>query len=59
MTTSARREPPASATTTGGPLLAAAVLLVALNLRAPIVAVSPVVDASAPTSASPRRSPGS
>ncbi len=28
----------------GGPLLAAAVLLVALNLRGPIVAVAPVVD---------------
>ncbi len=45
MTTSARRERTPDASAVGGPLLAVAVLLVALNLRGPIVAVSPVVDA--------------
>jgi CP family cyanate transporter-like MFS transporter len=44
-TPSASRERPAAAPPVGGPLLAAAVLLVALNLRGPIVAVAPVVDA--------------
>ncbi|MCD2194499.1 MFS transporter [Actinomycetospora endophytica] len=44
-TSSARREPRAAAPSAGGPLLAVAVLLVALNLRGPIVAVAPVVDA--------------
>ncbi|MDT7742635.1 MAG: transporter, family, cyanate transporter [Actinomycetota bacterium] len=45
MTTSARQARPPGAPAVGGSLLAAAVLLVALNLRSPIVAVSPVVDA--------------
>ncbi len=45
MTTSARRDRPPGASGVGGPLLAVAVLLVALNLRGPIVAVAPVVDA--------------
>ena len=46
MTTSpARSSRRPDAPTVGGPLLAAAVLLVALNLRGPIVAVAPVVDA--------------
>ncbi|MDL5160211.1 CynX/NimT family MFS transporter [Actinomycetospora termitidis] len=42
MTTSAQRRPVVSL---GSPLLIAAIVLVALNLRAPLVAVSPVVDA--------------
>ncbi|GLZ56087.1 MFS transporter [Actinomycetospora sp. NBRC 106378] len=42
MTTAAPRRPAASL---GTPLLVAAIVLVALNLRGPIVAVSPVVDA--------------
>jgi MFS transporter, CP family, cyanate transporter len=42
VTTAAPRRPAASL---GTPLLVAAIVLVALNLRGPIVAVSPVVDA--------------
>ncbi|NMO88644.1 CynX/NimT family MFS transporter [Actinomycetospora sp. TBRC 11914] len=45
MTTSTGATRPAAASATGGSLLAVAVLLVALNLRGPIVAVAPVVDA--------------
>jgi MFS transporter, CP family, cyanate transporter len=42
VTTAAR---PRAAATLGSPLLVAAIVLVALNLRGPIVAVSPVIDA--------------
>jgi MFS transporter, CP family, cyanate transporter len=44
-TSSAAQERGATARSVGGPLLGVAVLLVALNLRGPIVAVAPVVDA--------------
>lgn len=44
-TSSPRQERLATAPSVGGPLLGVAVLLVALNLRGPIVAVAPVVDA--------------
>lgn len=44
-TSSVRRDRHVAASPTGGTLLAVAVLLVAINLRGPIVAVSPVVGA--------------
>lgn len=44
-TPSARYDHGVAAPSVGGPLLGVAVLLVALNLRGPIVAVAPVVDA--------------